>query len=67
MIAEATVILEGEGFIIEERIEEPSDEFEKGQVIRTDPEAGKKHDFGSSVLLYVSIGKEDSGNRKLYR
>lgn len=57
--AEATVILEGEGFIIEERIEEPSDEFEKGQVIRTNPEASKKHDFGSSVLLYVSMGKEE--------
>lgn len=56
--AEAVDKLEGKGFIVEERTEQNSDEFETGQVIRTVPEAGDKRQSKTEIKLYVSIGKE---------
>lgn len=56
--AEAVIILEGEGFRVDESIEQPSDEIEAGKVIKTSPETGRKRDVGTEVKLYVSIGKE---------
>ncbi|WP_438317474.1 Stk1 family PASTA domain-containing Ser/Thr kinase [Sporosarcina sp. FA9] len=55
---EAANDLEELGFIVDERIEESSDEFEKGQVTRTNPEATRKRDVGSAITLYISSGKE---------
>jgi beta-lactam-binding protein with PASTA domain len=55
---EAINQLEELGFKVEERIEEPSEEFEIGQVIRTVPEAMRKIDAGSPITLYVSAGRE---------
>ncbi|WP_342537147.1 Stk1 family PASTA domain-containing Ser/Thr kinase [Sporosarcina sp. FSL K6-3508] len=54
----ATELLEKEGFVIDERLEETSDEFNAGQVIKTIPEAGKKRKEGDGVKLFVSIGKD---------
>ncbi|WP_153720472.1 Stk1 family PASTA domain-containing Ser/Thr kinase [Sporosarcina cascadiensis] len=54
----ATEILEKEGFVIDERFEETSDEFIAGQVIKTVPEAGKKRKEGDGVKLFVSLGKD---------
>ncbi|MCG7342821.1 Stk1 family PASTA domain-containing Ser/Thr kinase [Sporosarcina sp. ACRSL] len=56
--AEAIALLEENGFLVEETVEDYSDEYDAGQVFRTNPEADKKRDIGSSVTLYVSIGKE---------
>ncbi|MBE1553510.1 Stk1 family PASTA domain-containing Ser/Thr kinase [Sporosarcina limicola] len=54
----AVNLLEEKGFKADERMEQPSDEFEKGIVISTVPEVGKKRDKGTSVKLFVSTGKE---------
>ncbi|WP_153731240.1 Stk1 family PASTA domain-containing Ser/Thr kinase [Sporosarcina obsidiansis] len=54
----ATEILEKEGFVIDERFEETSDEFTAGQVIKTVPEAGKKRKEGDGIKLFVSTGKD---------
>ncbi|MHA6258658.1 Stk1 family PASTA domain-containing Ser/Thr kinase [Sporosarcina sp. CAU 1771] len=56
--AKAAELLEEEGFIVDEIIEQSSDEFEAGRVIRTDPEVGRTRDYGSLIKLFVSIGKE---------
>lgn len=56
--ADARKLLEEEGFLVEESIEQSSDEVEAGKVIKTTPEAGRKRDVGTEVTLYVSIGKE---------
>lgn len=56
-VAKAIEMLEDKGFEVDEQNEEPSEEFEKGQVIRTSPEAEKKREVGSSVILYISTGK----------
>ncbi|NYF24182.1 Stk1 family PASTA domain-containing Ser/Thr kinase [Sporosarcina sp. JAI121] len=47
-----------EGFEVDERTEEPSEEVKAGEVIRTVPEAGKKRDVGSAITLFISTGKE---------
>lgn len=54
----ATEILEKEGFVIDERFEEPSDDYAVGQVTKTVPEAGKKRKEGDGVKLFVSTGKD---------
>lgn len=54
----AADLLEENGFKVGERIEQASEDVEPGKVIRTDPEAGKKRDVGTPVILYVSKGKE---------
>ncbi|WP_318615474.1 Stk1 family PASTA domain-containing Ser/Thr kinase [Sporosarcina sp. YIM B06819] len=56
-VAEAIDMLEEKGFKVDERNEEPSEEFAKGQVIRTYPEADKKREVGSLITLYISTGK----------
>lgn len=56
--AEAISLLEENGFVVEEKVEDYSDEYPAGQVFRTDPEANKKWEIGSAVTLFVSIGKE---------
>ncbi|MEK5039595.1 Stk1 family PASTA domain-containing Ser/Thr kinase [Sporosarcina sp. FSL K6-3457] len=57
-VAKAIEMLEEKGFKVDERNEEPSEEFDKGQVIRTLPEAEKSQEVGSSVTLYISTGKQ---------
>lgn len=54
----ATEILEKEGFVIDERFEETSDEYTVGQVIKTVPQAGKKRKEGDGVKLFISSGKD---------
>lgn len=56
--AEAASLLEETGFIVEEKVEDYSDEYPAAQVYRINPEEGKKHEIGSSVTIYVSLGKE---------
>lgn len=55
---EAISILEEEGFVVRESVEEASDEIEEGKVIKTTPEAGKLRPKGTEITLYISIGKE---------
>lgn len=55
---EAVSLLEENGFVVEERMEDSSDEYPAGQVFRTNPEEGKKREIGSAVTIYVSTGKE---------
>ncbi|KAA0966554.1 Stk1 family PASTA domain-containing Ser/Thr kinase [Sporosarcina sp. ANT_H38] len=47
-----------EGFEVIEKKEESSDEFKKGEVIQTIPEAEKKRDVDSVITLYISTGEE---------
>ncbi|AXH98659.1 Stk1 family PASTA domain-containing Ser/Thr kinase [Sporosarcina sp. PTS2304] len=54
----AIEILEKEGFVIDERIEETSDDYLAGQVTRTVPDAGKKRKEGDGVKLFISTGKD---------
>ncbi|WP_432354924.1 Stk1 family PASTA domain-containing Ser/Thr kinase [Sporosarcina sp. A2] len=56
--ADATALLEELGFVVDNKLEQPSEEYEKGEVFRTIPEAKKERDKGSAVKLYVSTGKE---------
>ena len=51
--------LQDVGLIAEKR-EESSDEFDKDQVIRTEPEAGTPVEPGTKVILYVSMGKNSA-------
>ncbi|WOV85233.1 Stk1 family PASTA domain-containing Ser/Thr kinase [Sporosarcina jeotgali] len=56
--ADAIALLEEKGFVVDGKLEQPSEEYEKGEVFRTIPEADKQRDKGSSVKLYISTGKE---------
>ncbi|REB09711.1 Stk1 family PASTA domain-containing Ser/Thr kinase [Sporosarcina sp. BI001-red] len=56
--ADAIALLEEKGFVIDDKLEQPSEEYEKGEVFRTIPEANKERDKGSAVKLYISTGKE---------
>jgi serine/threonine-protein kinase len=58
--SEAASLLEDNGFVVEEKVEDYSDEYPAGQVFKTNPEEGKKREVGSSVTIYVSLGKETS-------
>jgi len=62
--------LETEGFIIGEIIPLTDEEFEEGQVIKTDPKAGKFVKEGTEITIYESSGKEkfelDDYTGKLY-
>lgn len=57
-LEEAIDTLTDAGFEISNESEESSEEVEQGHVIRTIPQAGKIRDEGSSVELFVSLGKE---------
>lgn len=55
---EAISTLEEYGFVVDETVEDFSDEYASGVIYRTIPEADKSREVGSSVKLYVSKGKE---------
>lgn len=56
--AKAEVALEEAGFKVAEEVkEELSDEYEKGVVIQTDPEANTQEKKGTEITLTVSKGK----------
>ncbi|WP_025785105.1 Stk1 family PASTA domain-containing Ser/Thr kinase [Sporosarcina sp. D27] len=56
--ADAIALLEDSGFVVDDKVPQPSEEYEKGEVFRTIPEANKERDKGSKVKLYISTGKE---------
>lgn len=56
--ADAIATLEENGFVVDDTLEQPSEDYEAGEIFRTIPEAGKERDKGSAVKLYVSTGKE---------
>ncbi len=53
----ATQLLEADGFVVNP-IPENSEDYEDGEVIRTDPPAGELADVGSTVDVYFSLGSE---------
>ncbi|MDX5476256.1 MAG: Stk1 family PASTA domain-containing Ser/Thr kinase [Bacillaceae bacterium] len=55
---EAVDQLKDLGFIIDETIDEPSDEIDENHVIRTRPRAGQLVKEGTSVTIFRSVGKE---------
>ena len=58
-VSKATEKLEDLGFIVKSKIElVPSDEVEKGRIVKTDPAIGKKIKKGTKITLYKSSGKE---------
>lgn len=56
--AEAVSLLEENGFVVEDKLEDYSEEYPAGKVFSTNPEEGKKREIGSSITIYVSLGKE---------
>ncbi|GAM14200.1 Stk1 family PASTA domain-containing Ser/Thr kinase [Mesobacillus selenatarsenatis] len=57
-VEDAVAELMSEGFIIGDRKEISDDEVEEGNVIRTNPKAGKMIKEGNEIDLYISTGKE---------
>ncbi|MFY0741789.1 Stk1 family PASTA domain-containing Ser/Thr kinase [Solibacillus silvestris] len=57
-VEEAIRILEEQGFVIGEQEERNNEEIESGNIIETNPQAGRERDKGTTVDLIVSIGKE---------
>jgi beta-lactam-binding protein with PASTA domain len=53
----ATQLLEADGFVVNP-IPENSEDYEDGEIIRTDPPAGELADVGSTVDVYFSLGSE---------
>lgn len=53
----ATQLLEADGFVVNP-IPENSEEYEDGEVIRTDPPAGAEAEVGSTIDVYFSLGSE---------
>jgi beta-lactam-binding protein with PASTA domain len=53
----ATQLLEADGFVVNP-IPENSEEFEDGEVIRTDPPAGDLAEVGTTIDVYFSLGSE---------
>jgi len=58
-VAEATKLLQEEGFEVGDTIEEPSTEVEEGKVTRTNPAENTKRKEGSEVKIYVSSGNKE--------
>ena len=58
-VAQAKAALKEKGLEFAKAGEESSDTVDKGDITRTDPEAGSKVDPGSTVKVYVSSGKGD--------
>lgn len=52
-------ILQKEGFVIKETIEEPSTTIAKGNVTKTNPPSGTQRKKGYEITLYVSLGNEE--------
>jgi serine/threonine-protein kinase len=58
-VVEASNILTDLGFnVLEETKSVPSDDIEKGYVVKTSPEIGRKVKEGTKIILYVSSGEE---------
>ncbi|MED1606443.1 Stk1 family PASTA domain-containing Ser/Thr kinase [Cytobacillus kochii] len=57
-VDDAKTLLQEEGFTIGEEIEQNNDEVKAGEVIRTEPRAGRTQKEGTAVNIYESIGKE---------
>jgi len=57
-VEEAIRILEEQGFVIGEQEERNNEEIESGNVIETNPQAGREREKGTTVDLIVSIGRE---------
>lgn len=57
-VEEAVAELMSAGFIIGDKKEISDDEVEEGNVIRTNPKAGKMIKEGNEIDLYISTGKE---------
>ena len=53
----ATQLLEADGFVVNP-IPENSEDFEDGEVIRTDPPAGELANVGSTIDVYFSLGSQ---------
>lgn len=58
-VEEAVAELMSAGFIIGEQKEITDEEIEEGNVIRTNPKAGKMIKKGNEIDLYISSGKEE--------
>ncbi|WP_339198080.1 Stk1 family PASTA domain-containing Ser/Thr kinase [Solibacillus sp. FSL R5-0449] len=57
-VEEAIRILGEQGFVIGEQEERNNEEIESGNVIETNPQAGREREKGTTVDLIVSIGRE---------
>ena len=58
-VNDAEQVLIDAGFEVEEKTEKiPSDEYEEGRVVKTDPDAGRKIKKGKTITIYESSGKE---------
>jgi eukaryotic-like serine/threonine-protein kinase len=58
-VEEAVAELMSSGFIIGDKKEISDEEIETGNVIRTNPKAGKMIKEGNEIDLYISTGKEE--------
>lgn len=56
-VAEAKAALEGKGLKFRKGGEAASDDYDKGQIMHQDPEAGTKVDVGSTVTVTVCSGE----------
>lgn len=57
-VEDAVAELMSSGFVVGDRKEISDDEVEEGNVIRTNPKAGKMIKEGNKIDLYISTGKE---------
>ncbi|MBN8191510.1 Stk1 family PASTA domain-containing Ser/Thr kinase [Bacillus sp. NTK074B] len=55
---EAVSMIVSEGFVVGETKEQSSNNVPEGEVIKTNPKAGRMANEGSSIDIYVSTGKE---------
>ncbi|CAN5147637.1 Stk1 family PASTA domain-containing Ser/Thr kinase [soil metagenome] len=55
---DARATLEGAGLVVDQVVETPSDDFDQGAAVDTDPEAGTEVEEGTGVTLVVSSGPE---------
>lgn len=58
-VSQAKAALKEKGLEFAKAGEESSDDVDKGDITRTDPEAGTKVEPGSTVQVYISSGKGD--------
>ena len=58
-VSQAKAALKEKGLEFAKTGEESSDDVDKGDITRTDPEAGTKVEPGSTVQVYISSGKGD--------
>ena len=58
-VAQATQVLQDEGFIVSGTIDEAHSSIEEGKVTRTNPTQGTKRKEGTEVKIYVSTGSKE--------